>query len=384
MKRSKKIKIAVIGARGVSTPFSGIERQCEEVYSRIVPENFEVCVYSRSPYVSRDIHWHRGIRQKHLPSIQNKHLETFFHSFLATCHAVFSDADILHFHAQGPSLFSWIPRLLTPWKKIVFTCHGLDWQRSKWGFFAASVIKTGQWCSAYFPHLRIGVSEADVSYYREKYNKKLVKIPNGTSAWHLPKAKEIKEKFGLEPRKYFIFVGRLVPEKAIDDILRAYREIDTDIKLVITGDSSATHGYVADLKQMAAGDSRIIFTSFVYGDLLNELLTNSLAYVSASHLEGLPLTLFEALAHQIPVILSDIPPHVEILQQIDKSKPCGWMFKCGDIPSLKSALEDAINKPVAQIEEWGKNSREFVLRHFSWDEISKKYVDLYRDLVISK
>jgi len=368
------LKIAVIGARGLPASYSGVETHCEGLYLGLIEKGYEVILYSRENYSAYKNY--KGIKIKSIRMISIKGFDTFICSLISTIQATFSDADIIHFHAQGPAIFSWIPRLLAPKKIIGFTCHGIDWQRDKWGFLAKLTIKLGEVASARFPHFKIAVSQYLVDYYDKKYNVKLKRIFNGIEIQPSLPLTTTKAKYNLNENEYFLFVARLVPEKAVETLIKAIKTLKTDKKLVLVGDSSNTDDYVAYLKSLAENDERIIFTSYVYGDELNELYSNAYAYISASKLEGLPITLLEAMSFARPVILSDIGPHVETLE-CDNS--AGKLFEVNDLSGCAKAMESMLKLSDIELEKMGLAAKNIVLKHFQWQNVIEQTDKLYRE-----
>lgn len=368
-------KIKVVGTRGLPATYGGIEKHCEELFSGLVSKGHEVTVYARKYYSNFDKY--RGIKIKNFNIPNIKGLETFIHSFISTIDATFSEADIIHFHAQGPALFSFIPRIFTPQKKLVFTCHGVDWQRDKWNYLAKAVIKLGEKASTKFPHAQIGVSQSLIDYYRNNYNIRFQKVYNGINLPVKIPLDKMARKFNLKENEYFLFVGRLVPEKAPDLLIRAFLELKTDKKLVIVGDSAGTDDYVQKLKQMAESDERIIFTSYLYGDELAEVFSNSLAYISASNLEGLPITVLEAMSYSKPLILSNIDPHIEPVEYDNK---CAEIFKAGNKEDCKNKIKNFLDKNHEEIIIMGKISQSIVEKHFLWGNIINQTEQLYSEL----
>ena len=230
------IKIAVIGARGVPATYGGIEKHCEELYSRLVKIGCSVTLYARSFYTDKNIKEYKGINLINFDVMNIKGFETLYHSLISTIHATFSDVDIIHYHAQGPAIWSWIPKLFAPGKVIGFTCHGIDWKRSKWGLIARNVIKLGELASVRFTDFKIGVSHSLAEYYERKFGINLHNVTNGVIDIPFSPLNKLKEKYGLEKDNYFLFVGRIVPEKTIETAIKAFRTINTDKKFVIVGD----------------------------------------------------------------------------------------------------------------------------------------------------
>lgn len=372
------MKIAVVGARGVPATFGGVERHCEEIYSNIAEMGHEVVVYARKGYTDEKIRSYRGMTVVPLAAPQSKHLETFIHSFIASVNASISDADIIHFHAQGPCLFSWVPRVLSPKKKLVFTCHGLDWQRSKWGLTAQKALHFGEFLSAKLFDAHIMVSGFLNEYYRKNYNIAPVTIRNGAKINTVKDAQNITERFGLKKDQYLLFVGRLVPEKSPEKLIAAYKQLKTDKKLVIVGDTASTDDYVKSLKELAADNPNIIFTSYLYNDDLKEIYSNAYCYVSTSDLEGLPLTLLEAMSYGLPCIASDIPPHREV---IGRNNAFGYLIKDNSAEGIATTLKEILEIPVEQVKEVGAKGKSKIEYDYDWNVSAKKTLAVYKMLI---
>ena len=325
----------------------GFEKICEELYPRMLALGYDVTVYCRSYYVPKELQQtgkptFNGVGLKVIPMLPIRGLETFIYAFLATVQATFSDADVIHFHTQGPTLFSAIPAWLAPDKAIVYTCNGIDWQRDKWGRIARWIIRSGEQASAKYPHVKIAVSDSLIEHYQTTYpGLEMRNIPNGVFPLPaVPLEEGLTDKnndWGLVSGRYFMFCGRLVPEKAPENLIKAFLEIDTDAKLVIVGDSADTDDYVASIKAMAKHDSRVIFTGYQYGEALQALFSNALAYVTASKLEGLPLTLLEAMSFGLPIGVSNIGPHTEVLA---RSPKCGMSFDVQGIDDCRTCFAE--------------------------------------------
>ena len=369
------MRIAVTGTRGVPATHGGVEHQCEEIYSRLAAQGHDITIYVRSHYVARGIQSYRGMTIKRLPTINTKYSEALVHTFLATLHILKENFDIVHYYGQGPCLFSPLVRLFRPSTRIFFTCGGLDWQRKKWPSWASGIIYLGEVCSARYPHYRIVVSRDLQHYYRSRHHKDSFYIPNGVD---IPAKRPIHllRQFGLSERGYFLFVGRLVPEKRIEDLILAYQKLPRRSRLVIVGDSAGTDGYVRKLKKMAGAAPSILFAGYQFGESLGAFYSNALAFVSASELEGLPLTLLEALSHGLPCICSDIAPHREILgvETVED-----LVFPTYDTDALSEKLQIAESMAPDKLNELGARAAGSVGRDFSWDAAASSLAQLYRE-----
>ena len=203
---------------------------------------------------------------------------------------------MVHIHAEGPAFFCWIPKLFG--KRVICTIHGLDWDREKWrGSVASKFIRGGEKNAVKYADEIIVLSKDVQKYFLETYGRETHFIPNGVNRPEVREAKLITDHFGLKKDSYILFLGRLVPEKGIRYLVEAFKNVKTDKKLVIAGGSSDTDSFMEELKELAKGDDRILFTGFVQGAMLEELYSNAYIYTLPSDLEGMPLSLLEAMSY---------------------------------------------------------------------------------------
>lgn len=368
------MKISVIGIRGVPASYGGVEKHCEEIYSRLSEKGHTITIYGRKNYLQKEQKNYKGIKIKNLWTFKQKGLEASFHTLNACFHELFNDSDIVHFHAQGPCLFAWIIKLFNPKKQLVFTCHGIDWHRNKWNKLAQLLIKFGEKTSGTIFDSQIVVSESLAEYYRDNYeNCNPVVITNGSNLPAENNSSNILKKYNLVKNEFMIFVGRLVPEKAPHKIIEAFLETKTEKKLVIVGDSAGTDEYVCFLKDIAKDDERIIFTSYLYGEDLAEIYSNAYLYVSTSELEGLPLTLLEAMSYGLPVLVSTIAPHVEIIED----EEYGYLFNSNSLDDIKVKLQSVLSLDDNQLKEIGQKGLKKINKNHNWDVITKKLEMIY-------
>ena len=286
----------------------------------------------------------------------------------------------MHYHALGPTLFSTIPGFFG--KKIVSTIHGLDWQRAKWGSLAKKVLSQGEKVAAHKPDALIVVSRTLQGYFKDRYNKTAHYIPNGITRPNRRLPGEAGARWRLQKDSYLLFVGRLVPEKGAHYLIEAFRKIDTDKSLVIAGGDSHSKDYELRLHRMAEGDKRIIFTGYVYGSLLDELYSNAYLYVHPSDIEGLPLSLLEALSYGRCVLASDIPENMEVIAPQGQEE-CGFIFRKSDVESLGLRMRHLLDHPVL-VEEKGSLAQEYVLKTYDWDRVAEQTMSVYRALLEPK
>lgn len=364
------MNIAMLGSRGIPANYSGVETVVEEISKRLAERGHKVMVYCRpNCKTSQRVAYNKNIRLVTLPTINTKHLGTIVHVFLSTLHILFKEIDVVHFQALGPSIFSFLPRLFG--KKTVVTVQALDWQRKKWGPIAQRFLKLCEYSSIYFPHRTIVVSKRLKNYFEEKFKKKVHFIPYGVEISQEIISSEYSDEYrltGLEENKYILFVGRLVPEKGVHHLIKAFNEIKTDMKLVIVGESSFTNQYVKFLKEIS--NSNVIFIGFVKGRLFEELYKGAYIFVLPSEVEGLSISLLEAMKYGKCVLTSDIPECLEVIED------AGFYFKLNDEMDLSSKLQILIDNPKL-VEEKGLKARIAVIKKYNWDAIIDEIERLY-------
>jgi glycosyltransferase involved in cell wall biosynthesis len=370
-----KLRVAMIGQRGVPATFGGIERHVEELGQRLVERGHEVTVFCRSNYLTEITDSYRGMQLRSLPTIGTKHFDAIAHSAVSTLSAMRDSYDVLHYHALGPGMLALLPRL-TSRSKVVLTVHGLDHERAKWSRFARAVLKTAGWMSARVPDATIVVSRALEDHYASHHDRVAHYIPNGAPA-RLQDVCPDLALFGLQSGRYILFVGRFVPEKNPDVLIQAFRRIREDVKLVVVGGNSFTGPFVEHLREIASPDPRIIFPGYVFGERLQALYNHAAAFVLPSSIEGLPITLLEAASFGTPVIVSDIPPHLEV---VERDGPGHRVAPTGDTKALAAALQAVLQDPVA--ERLGAAAlRDRVTLAYQWDDIAEATEALYMRLV---
>lgn len=361
----------MVGTRGIPATWGGVERQCEELYSRLAGMGFPILVYARRGYVPEGTEHYRGVRVKTLPAPRSTHLEALVHTFLAVLHMAFCVRPrIVHIYSQGPCLLLPLIRLLLPRARIFFTCGGLDWQRRKWSRTASRIIMLGEWFSARLTHVRIMVSRDLARYYEMRYRCACEVIHNGVT---LPGETDTAPlaNLGLSPGGYTLSVGRLTPEKRVEDMIAAALEASPPVRLAVVGDDASGAGYMARLRAQADGSPDVIFTGYRYDADLAALFAGAMVFVTASELEGLPLTLLEAMSYGVACMASDIPPHREVL---GPDHP--WYFPVGDVAALAALLSQAASRPEQRI-RIGTRLKQRVTQHFGWDRAATALAALY-------
>ena len=371
-----KLNIAMLGHKRIPSREGGIEIVVEELSTRMVKEGHSVTCYNRSghhvsgkEFDGGSLEEYRGIKLKSVFTINRKGLAAMTSSFFAAICTAFGKYDVVHFHAEGPCAMLWLPKLFG--KRCIATIHGIDWQRAKWGGFASKYIRFGEKVAVRFADEIIVLSEGVQKYFADTYKRKTVFIPNGVNRPIIRSPQLIKEKYGLDKDEYILFLGRLVPEKGITYLIEAFKGITTDKKLVIAGGSSDTDTFMQELKQLAECDNRIVFTGFVQGQILEELYSNAYVYTLPSDLEGMPLSLLEAMSYGNCCLTSDIAECAEVVE--DKA----ILFKKSDIDDLKEKLQYACDNPDA-VKKLKDEAADFICGKYNWDDVVEQTLKLYQ------
>jgi len=366
------MKIGVIGTRGFPDVQGGIEKHCQELYTRLAgKEGNNITIYRRIPYlneINRLVRF-ENIRFIDIQVPRNKFLETFLHSFLATIHSLFQGFDVIHYHNTGPGFF--IPLARLSGAKIVFTYHNVSYTQLKWNLFARKFLALSESISMRRSDYIIFISDIIRKEIQAKYH-----IPdhsssvvfNGVNIPERSSDDSFIRQLGVEKYGYILAVGRFMEEKGFDYLIRAYRNSRTgNIRLVLAGDSDYPTDYSENLKQLAT-ENGIVLSGFVRGEQLNQLYSFARLFVISSFSEGLPIALLEAMSYDLDVLASDIPANLQVgLAEED-------YFIAGDEESLSAAM---IKKLATENK---KSFREVLSVRFNWDKIVTETHHIYKKI----
>jgi glycosyltransferase involved in cell wall biosynthesis len=364
----RELRIAFIGGRGLVSKYSGIETYYEEVGKRLAGMGHDVTAYCRT-YFTPALRQHNGMKIVRLPTIRTKHAETLVHTFLSTIHVLTQPCDVVHYHALGPALFSFIPRFVG--KKTIVTVQGLDWQRKKWGRFAAAILRLGERAAVALPSTTMVVSKTLCDHYRDRHQAETVYIPNGGLLRERRSPAKLLN-LGLEPENYILFLGRFSPEKGCHLLLEAYEKVNTEVKLVMAGASSYSAEYARQLQAHAS--NKIILLDSLTGETLDEVLTNAMIFVLPSALEGLSLALLDAMGAGLCVLASDIPENREAIES------AGFTFRAGDAADLAERLQFLIANPAVR-EAAGRAAKLRIREQYQWNRIASEVERSYFDML---
>lgn len=368
------MKIAMLGQKGMPSREGGVEVVVTELATRMASRGHEVTVYNRSSKgdVGDEVSFFEGVRVVRVPTIDIKGMAALTSSYSATKRAIADVPDLIHFHAEGPCAMIGMAKRANI--KTVATIHGLDWQRAKWGRIASKYIKFGEKAAATKADGLIVLSQAVKKYFLDTYKRDALHIPNGVELKPFEALSAISSKYGLRNSGYLLYLGRIVPEKGLHYLIDAYSDVKSDLKLIVAGAQSDTQGYYEKVLRKAAKDERVEFIGFVQGEDLGELYSNALLYVLPSDLEGMPISLLEAMSYGKCCVTSDIPECVEVLRDT------GVFFEAGSIKSLKTRIESLLQNQD-EISSLGSRARERIREKYDWENTVDQTLELYRKVL---
>ena len=375
MKEKNKLSVAMLGHKRIPSREGGVEIVVEQLSTGLVREGHAVTCYNRkghhvggSQFDTQELDQYNGIKIKTVPTLDKKGLAAMTASATAAIACAFGKYDVIHFHAEGPCAMLWLPRLFG--KRCIATIHGLDHQRSKWGKLAKTYIMMGEKCAARRAHEVIVLSKNVQDYFMDTYGRKTHFIPNGVDRPEKRSPQQITEAFGLQGNDYILYLGRIVPEKGLTYLVKAFKQVKTDKKLIIAGGASDTAEFFSQLKALAADDPRIQFVGFVQGQLLEELYSNAYLYVLPSDLEGMPLSLLEAMSYGNCCLTSDIPECTQVTEDH------GVSFHKSDIDDLQKQLQTLCDEPQT-VQTYKEQAADYICEKYSWEQVTRQTLNLY-------
>ncbi len=363
-----KLKIALLGTRGIPAAYSGFETCVEQLGQRLVERGHEVTVYCRSHHITYTEPAYKGMRLVKLPTIANKYLDTLVHSLISTLHAVSQRYDIALYFIAGNSPVTW---MLRPFgTRTILNVDGLDWKREKWPEFARRYIRFAEWLATWLPSAYLTDSQVVQQYYRDTFNSIPPYIPYGSDVDILP-AGETLQRFGLTAGRYVLFVGRLVPENCAHHLVEAFRALPTDYHCVIVGDAPYAEAYKAQLYAAAGDDPRVVFTGYVFGSGYHELGSNAAVFVETSGVGGTHPALIEAMAHGSCVIVNDTAENLETIGSTGLS----YRGSAG-AAALQPLLAELLEQPE-RTAALAQAAQERARTVYTWDAVTDAYEQLF-------
>jgi len=357
------MKVMALGLRALPGTAGGVESHCEQLYPLIAGAGVDVEILVRSAYVARAApgQW-RGTRIRRLWSPRRSGLEAILHTFLGVLYAAVHRPDVLHLHSVGPAIFTPLARAFG--LHVVVTHHAPDYMQVKWGRLGKWILKTGERMAMRYANEVISVSRHGADELKRAYGREPVLIRNGVPFIGPTESRAALDELRLEPGRYVLHVGRAIPDKRQDDLIRAFsRARLPGWKLVLVGNLSGGDEFSTRVRQLAEEHAGVVLAGFRSGVDLHTLFTNAGCFA-----EGLPIALLEALSAGSVVVCSDIPANHEI------ELPAGCYFQVGDIDAMATAIStipDTIPPLVWQ------RLRDRVREEYDWPGIAEQTIRLY-------
>ena len=360
------MNIAIVGTRGIPNRYGGFERFAEQISSRFANRGHRVTVYCRRAFTSPDDVYDRRVRRVIVPSLHQKHLDTWVSTFLAAMHVAFTDNDVVLLCNVANAPLAYIPRLFG--KPVVLNVDGLDRKREKWAGLGAQVLHFCEWMSSFSSNQLVTDAKAIHDYYLAKYKSESVVIGYGSE---MPGGEYSLNGFNLEPEKYVLYVSRLEPENNPDLVLRAWRNVRSDWPLVVVGDNPYDPGYIERLR--ALGDERVRFTGAIYGDGYWALQKHAGVFVFACEIGGVHPALIESMAAGNPTLYLDTPENAETAGDA----AIRYTKSEADLTEKLQALLDDSSAREKLAQSAANRAREL----YRWDAIAEKYERVFATLV---
>jgi glycosyltransferase involved in cell wall biosynthesis len=360
------MKIAILGTRGIPASYSGFETAAEQLAARLSARGHEVVVYCRPHVVDPSLREYRGARLVHLPTIRNKYLDTFVHTFLSAVHAARRlRPDAALFFIAGNSPMCLITRAAGI--PTVINIDGLDSARRKWPRLAKGYLRAAERTAPRWADEAITDSHAVAEVFERRYGQRIGVVPYGVEDPGYDGQSTLR-RLGLEPDRYVLFVGRLEPENNPHVLVEAFSRIDAararGIKLVIVGGAPYADEYIRQV--MRHSDPRVVFPGYVFGRGYWELQRHAYLFCAPTEVGGTHPVILEALAAGNCVLVNDHPPNAETVGD------AGLYFSGRDgVPALAAQLERLLGDPDL-VEEYRRRARERA-RRYSWDAVADRY-----------
>lgn len=362
------MKIAFIGGRTFKTP-DGIATYMYNLATELTKQGYEPIVYCEGD--SNKVEVINGFKVVQWKSLKSAALTKILLGLKSTLHALFVErgVKVFHYNTWAPALIaSYIPPIF--FKKVVMQNHGLEWKRPKYNDKQKSRMKLMEMISAKTHKHWTLVSEEQRIYFKDEYKREGVTI---TCAVRVPEKEEksdILERYGLKGNDYFLYMGRLVPDKNPFYLIEGFLKSGiTDKKLVLCGNNPQVTEYEESLYKLAEGHDNVIFTGAIYGADKDVMFRNCFAFCIPSTLEGLPMSLLEAMSYKKICLASDIPSCHEALGESGVWVP----YEDAEAISEKLAY---INTHYDELKWQEEANAKRAKESFSWEETTRKYIDL--------
>ena len=364
------MRLAFLGSRGIPGRYSGFETFYEQLAVRLVRRGHSVTVYNRSHFMKDVSNEYKGVRIVSLPSIASKHLDTITHTFLSSIHALFQSYDIVYYCIVGNSPLVWLPRMGKA--HTLLNVDGEDWAREKWSGFAKWYQRKCERIATKTAHLVISDAIAIKERYEEQYGTETIYVPYGANIQR-DESVDVLSKWGLAPDEYVLYVGRFVPENAIDLLIKAFKKVETNKKLVIIGDAPYADEYKEQLYQ--SSNERVVFTGYAFGDDYNQLSSHAYFYVQPSGINGTRPALLDQMGFGNCVVVRNSQVNMEVIGD------CGCFFaKERLLDSLTEKIQELIAEP-GKVAYYRDRVRDRIENYYNWQWVTDFYEDLFQRMI---
>ena len=363
----RRIRIALLGTRGIPANYGGFETFAEEISTRLVARGHQVTVYCRERYSH---HEYRGVRLQYNPTIRHKYFDTLAHTLISTCHLLAHRVDVALYCNGANAIFTLFPRPFG--MPVALNVDGLERMRKKWNRLAKTWYLLSEWLATFCPTVVVSDARTIQDYYRERYGKASTFIPYGAEIGRVPGTATVQA-LGLEPGRYFLYVSRMEPENHPLEVRQAFEKIETPLKLALIGDAPYAKEYIAQVRNTA--DPRIVMPGGIYGAGYRELGSHCYAYIHATTVGGTHPALIEAMARGALVLYRDTPENAEV------AGGCGIPFGADD---LAAKLRIVLSMRDADRADLQNKAIERVRERYSWDAVTDAYESLFQQMVTKR
>jgi len=365
-----KLKIAILGTRGIPANYGGFETFTEELSTRLVKAGHSVTVYCRANNIKTKARIYRGVKLIVLPTVTHKYLDTVTHTFLSTLYSLFTDIQILYYCNAVNALFLALPRIFG--KKVIINVDGLEWQRKKWNRLAKFIYKISEYLAVVLSNKIVTDSTIIRDYYKSKFKKNTEYISYGADINRSMPPGDTLGKIGIRPREYILYVSRLEPENNAHILIKAYEQVKTDMPLVIVGSAPYNTVYIKKIK--STKDKRIKFVGGIYGDGYFELLSNAFIYIHGNEVGGTNPALLQAMASGNCVIANGVNFNKEVI------KDCGLCYEPGNTEDLKNKIEYLLGHP-SEVRNYRNMAINRIKNNYNWDNVVNRTERLMESLL---
>jgi glycosyltransferase involved in cell wall biosynthesis len=361
--RNNKLRIAAFGFRSIPPRegCAGADKFAMELYPRLARLGHQIVGYNRLyPGQEKLADEYEGVKLINFWTINQKGFDTLIHSLKCTFHIIFRNtADIIHVQNGGNSIWALFLRLAG--KKVFISQDGVDWSRNKWPWYGKFYLKISAFITANIPNQVIFDNIFAQDLFEKRFKKKFEFIPFGSEVPEFKENDEIFDRLALTKGEYFLFVGRIIPDKGLHYLIPAFNKLKTEKKLVLVGGSPNPSDYEKNL--LLNKDKRILFTGYIYGEDSLRLMKHAYCYVQPSDIEGLSPVILNVMGIGTPIICSDIKENVFAVAET------ATLFERANIESLYSALEHSLYS-IELLKTKANLAKIRALTLFNWDKVT--------------